>query len=63
MNNEIKKILKKHLTAINPLGSKLLNDAIIEICELQKQSIVSELEDVNYESAYWIDNYSKNIAE
>ena len=66
MNQKIKEILEKHEIDLEPYKTIFivdLNNAIIEICEEQKKSIVTEIEDEAYSIAYYIDNYSKNIAE
>jgi hypothetical protein len=64
MNDKIKKVLNM-ITAngMRELTDERLNQFAIEICHLQKQSIVNELENINYESAYHIFDYSQNIAE
>ena len=66
MNNKIRQILEKHEIDLEPYKALFivdLNNAIIEICEEQKKSIVNEIVDDAYAIAYHIDNYSKNIAE
>jgi hypothetical protein len=64
MNDKIKKIFNI-ITAngMRELTEERLNQFAIEVCELQKQSIVNELENINYESAYHIFDYSQNIAK
>ena len=65
MNQQIKDILKKHIDCVMityPAIEIRLDEAIIEICELQKQSSASEIKDLDYESWMRIMN-SQNIAE
>ncbi len=56
-------ILRKlNITFSEEFITKYYNNAIIEICELQKQSSASEIKDLDYESWMRIMN-SQNIAE
>jgi len=64
MNDKIKKILNV-ITAngMRELTEERLNQFAIEICHLQKQSIVNDLDNINFASAYHVSNYSQNVAE
>ena len=63
MNNKIKEIIETNLGTGFDYETKEFKRFLIEICEFQKQSIVNDLDNINFASAYHVSNYSQNIAE
>lgn len=61
MNKEIKDIFGKHKVVIVN-SENTFKQALIEICELQKQLCAYEIKDINYEA--WVNCINtKNIAK
>jgi hypothetical protein len=64
MNEAIKEILDEITeNGTKYLSKAKLNEFAIQICNLQIQNIVGELESIHYMSSYHVGNYSQNVAE